>query len=244
MKRRPTAPSDSPSQLSHSGQLIGWAVFGGLVLAGFVFGVVVGYDSPRPVVTAKAKKETPKPAETTEPKKEPAAKPAVGQTPLKKVDEPPVLTNPPKVDSVTVPRPAASLVKKVDSSSIKAEPKIEPKVATLTPVSFQKEVLPILRAHCLNCHGGGTGKPKGDVNLTSIAAMRRSPGKILVPGKPGESDVYTSITERDMPDGGRPKPTSRELETLRNWILSGAKERRRITRWRRISRLTASSTSR
>jgi hypothetical protein len=55
-----------------------------------------------------------------------------------------------------------------------------------------------------------------------------------VPGKPEESDVYTSITEREMPDGGRPKPTKRELATLRNWILSGAKERRRVVRRRAV----------
>ena len=59
------------------------------------------------------------------------------------------------------------------------------------------------------------------------------PGKILVPGKPDQSDVYTSITEREMPDQGRPKPKPQELMKLRNWILQGAKERRRINRGRR-----------
>lgn len=214
--------------------MLGWAVFGALVLVGFVFGVVVGYESPKRVAVARAPKETPKAPETTEPKKEPAAKSVAVPTPPAKVDEPPRKAEPPKVESTTDPQPAAASPKKADSSPKKVEPTVA------TPVSFQKEVLPILRTHCLNCHGGGTGKPKGNVNLTSIATMRRSPGKILVPGKPQESDVYTSITERDMPDGGRPKPTGKELETLRNWILSGAKERRRVTTNGRRSRLTAS----
>ena len=130
----------------------------------------------------------PQPITTVPPKEEAAPK-----TP--KTDPP--KAEPPKVDKVDPPKPPA-LVKKE-----------EPKTQALKPVSFQREVLPILRSHCLNCHGA-TGKAKGDVNLTSIANMMKSRGgKILVPGKPDESDVYTSITEREMPDGGRPKPTPR-----------------------------------
>jgi len=211
--------------------LIGWAIFGGLVVVGFAFGLVVGYEAPKPISVAKAPTETPKAPErlevrkeASEPRKETAAKPA----PAPKAEAPSTNGNPPKLETKIDSRTASTPTKQV-----------EPKPEALVQVSFQKEVLPVLRAHCLNCHGGGKGKPKGDVNLTSIAAMRRSPGKILVPGKPEESDVYTSITERDMPDGGRPKPTARELETLRNWIFSGAKERRRIVKRRRISRLTA-----
>lgn len=218
----PTSDPDSPS-LSPNGQLIGWAVFGGLVLAGFLFGVVVGYESPPPIVVAKGASNaprTPEPALSAphEPKKEPP--PPVTQTPSVTKVAPPKI-DPPKADPPKI--------------TLQGTPtkKVEPKPKTLTPVSFRTDVLPILRTHCLNCHGAGTGKPKADVNLTSIAAMKRSPGKILVPGKPEESDVYTSITEREMPDGGRPKPTARELTTLRNWILTGAKERRRAAKRRR-----------
>jgi hypothetical protein len=67
----------------------------------------------------------------------------------------------------------------------------------------------------------------------------QSPGKIVVPGKPEQSDIYTSITEREMPSGGKPKPSEKELLVLKNWILSGAKERRRSIRNRnriRVSR--------
>jgi Planctomycete cytochrome C len=218
MKHKTAIPVPDSPTLSSTGQLIGWAVFGALVLAGFLFGVVVGYESPKPVVVAKANSEpprTPEPAAPTpaEPKKEQSL-PAKPAPPVKKADESPPKDDPPKVDPPKIITQAAP------------PKKVEPKPKTLAPVSFRTDVLPILRTHCLNCHGAGTGKPKADVNLTSIASMTRSPGKILVPGKPEESDVYTSITEREMPDGGRPKPTAKELMTLRNWILTGAKERR------------------
>ncbi len=101
--------------------------------------------------------------------------------------------------------------------------KLPPTFALLT------HVIPILRTHCLNCHGAA-GKPRGDVDLTTLAKLMKSPSpdKILVPGKPEESDFYTSITQRDMPGGGKPKPSDKELLVLKNWILTGAKERRSL----------------
>jgi len=220
-------PSASPSQLSQTGQMIGWAVFGSLVLVGFFFGVVTGYDTPKPVVVAKAskglEKDNPKPPASAAPKETPQPQPQPAPAPPPKKDNS-ARVDPPKVDPPKIDPP------KVDPSKINPSPKKEePKTQVLTPVSFQKDVMPILRTHCLNCHGA-TGKPKGDVNLTSIATMMKSRGKILSPGKPEDSDIYTSITEREMPDGGRPKPTSKELMTLRNWILTGAKPRRRSHR--------------
>ncbi len=115
-------------------------------------------------------------------------------------------------------------------------------------ISFKESVRPILVTHCLNCHGGGKGKPKGDIDMTTLDKLKKSPspGKILVPGKPEQSDIYTSITERDMPDGGKPKPSTQELLILKNWILSGAKERRRSIRGRnriRAGRRTAAGAS-
>jgi hypothetical protein len=147
----------------------------------------------------------------------------------------PMATTTPTVD----PKPPMPTIKVPPA----VDPKPAPPIATVTPktetppkkeefkaVSFKTDVLPILRRHCLDCHGGGKGKPKGDIDLTTLAKIMKSPspGKILVPGKPDQSDIYTSITERDMPDGGKPKPSKEEQLVLKNWILSGAKERRTI----------------
>ena len=55
--KSPSADSLPPAApLSVSGQLIGWAVFGGLVLVGFFFGVVTGYEKPKPFSAAFASK--------------------------------------------------------------------------------------------------------------------------------------------------------------------------------------------
>lgn len=220
--------SDAPGRLSQHGHMIGWAVFGGLVLAGFFFGIVAGYESPKPAAVARAPKaqqgadgagaakENPKPVEPAAAKENPAAPPS--KTP----QDPPEPSPAPKVDPTPPP--------KIDLTP-KTEPAPEPKkeaagTPKLVPVSFQKEVLPILRSYCLNCHGGGTGKPRGDVDLRSLAAIidPKNP-PILTPGQPEKSAIYTTIMDNAMPpEGNRPGKGEREL--IRNWILGGAKPRR------------------
>jgi hypothetical protein len=67
MKHKTAVPVPASTALSSTGQLIGWAVFGGLVLAGFLFGVVVGYESPKQLVVAKANSESPRTPEPAAP---------------------------------------------------------------------------------------------------------------------------------------------------------------------------------
>jgi len=227
-------PLDQPERpvgLSMSGQMIGWAVFGGLVLVGFFFGIVTGYERPKGVAVSSAPKEKESPKPET-PKPTPKVTPEVQPSPT----TPNPWVTPPKED--TTPKNETPKIDppKIDPPKIDSPPKKEePKSEVVIPVSFRKDVVPILRKHCFECHGDGKGKPKGDVDLTSIAKMMKSPGKILVPGKPEQSDVYTSITQREMPDQGRPKPKPDELLVLKNWILSGAKERRRPVRHRKLT---------
>jgi hypothetical protein len=116
-------------------------------------------------------------------------------------------------------------------------PPPKPPVVVGKAVVF-KEVQPILRTHCGNCHGLA-GKPKGGVDLTSVAAMKKGDKNgdpVLVPGNPDKSTVYESITAGRMPDGGKPAPSEKELKLLRDWIAGGAKERRRTIRRRIGSR--------
>src|SRR5262245_33450843 len=123
MKKKPATRLLEPSspRLSTRGQLIGWAVFGGLVVFGFVFGVVIGYEPPRSVVVARAANE-PKPSEGPDskkvaPKKEqPATVPR--ESPRTKATEAPIdppKADPPKVDPPGIgARAAPPLPKKVE----------------------------------------------------------------------------------------------------------------------------------
>jgi hypothetical protein len=187
--------------------MIGIAVYGGLVLVGFFFGIVTGYESPKPpVVIVKKEPQKPEPSRPEPPK--PAPKITPEPTPEPKKVEPPT-PEPKKVDPPT-PEP-----KKIDPPT--PEPKKE-----IVPQLVFKDVFPVLKKHCAECHGAG--KVQGKVDVTSIAKMMNSEGaNLLAPGKPEKSDLYTSITERDMPKD-RPKPTDKEIMLIRDWIRGGARE--------------------
>ncbi|HEV3438695.1 MAG TPA: hypothetical protein VG122_15125, partial [Gemmata sp.] len=48
----------APERLSQSGQMMGWGVYGSLVVIGFVFGIVTGYERPKTITVTKVAKET------------------------------------------------------------------------------------------------------------------------------------------------------------------------------------------
>jgi len=92
------------------------------------------------------------------------------------------------------------------------------------PLDFEHDVRPILKAHCLMCHGEEE-KPKGGVDLRLRRFMDRKTEDgdlVLVPGKPDESEVVRVIREGEMPKKGK-KLTARELATLEQWVAQGAK---------------------
>jgi hypothetical protein len=214
---------DSPERLSQTGHLIGWLVFGALVVVGFLFGVVTGYETPGPSQLAHATKSTgesnPLPVTSPTVTPHPTANPRASQ----KV-ETTVKAEPPKVAVKVDAEPA-----KVEQPKVAIpEPKkvLQPKNSALAFVSFQKDVLPIFRTYCLNCHGAGSGKPRGDVDLRTLATIidPKNP-PILTPGQPEKSAIYNSVADNAMPPEGK-RPGKGETEVIRNWILGGAKPRR------------------
>jgi formylglycine-generating enzyme required for sulfatase activity len=87
---------------------------------------------------------------------------------------------------------------------------------TAAAVDFTKDVAPIYETYCLSCHGAGSGGNR--INLTSRQAMLES--KVLVPGNPQASRVYTSVQNGSMPPGGKLPAAS--VEILRQWVQEGA----------------------
>ncbi len=225
-----------PNRLSQNGQTIAILVYGSLVLAGFFFGIVTGYapsarPEPKPVPVAKKEPEpvrpTPKPSPKITPSSEPKPEPSTEPEPEPKLDPKPELKPDPKPEPKAdtrpkpEPKPEPDPEPKVEPKKIDAPPKKEDMVA-VKAVSFEKDVKPILRTYCFNCHGAA-GKPKGDVDLTSLAAIfdPKNP-KIVEPGNPKASALLLTIEDMSMPPQG-PRPGKGETEIIRNWILSGAK---------------------
>lgn len=217
-----------PGQLSSNGQWLFGALFAVLVLAGLAFGVWAGASKPKPVeVTDKKDAEKPKPPVVMPPTNTP---PIVEPKPEPKKEEP-------KPEPKEEPKPEP---KKDDPKPEpkKDDPKPPPKKDDPKPpikaVAFA-EVRPVLINYCGKCHGQSAGKPKGDLDLRTVAAIKKGGknGDVLTPGEPMKSTLYTSLLPNageKMPPDGNPQPTEKEIALIRDWIASGAKERRRPIR--------------
>ncbi|WP_439624619.1 c-type cytochrome domain-containing protein [Gemmata sp.] len=243
-------PVANPRKLSENGQMAAIGIYGFLVLVGFFFGIVTGYEKPRPAVAKKdetTKKDEPakkdstaapktQPPKTTTPNQPTGTVPNTQYTPEpdpKPKDEPKTEPDPrpePKKNDPRTEEPKPE-PKKVDPEPKKEEPKKE----LVSSVSF-KDVHLILREHCASCHGNPPIKPKADVDVSTYDKVMKSPsgiGKLIVAGDLKKSGLWASIEDGSMPPDGKPKPTPKQLETLKNWILAGAKPRRRTVRGKR-----------
>jgi hypothetical protein len=138
---------------------------------------------------------------------------------------------------VTPPAPVAEPKKEPEPKPKPKDPEPKPEPKKPEPkkpdrVVVFKDVQPILRAYCNDCHGGA-GKAKGGVDTTTLAKLLKSKGPPLQAGKPLESPLYTTIKSGEMPPDGKKGPNAMELQLLYDWIAGGAKERRRTLRGRR-----------
>src|SRR4051794_3316023 len=90
-------------------------------------------------------------------------------------------------------------------------------------ILFEKDIRPILKAHCFDCHGEGE-KLKGglDLRLRRLMLKGGDDGPVLVPGKPEKSPLYKMVQSREMPRRDK-KLTPEQIEVIKQWIAAGAK---------------------
>jgi WD40 repeat protein/mono/diheme cytochrome c family protein len=91
-------------------------------------------------------------------------------------------------------------------------------------VSFQREVWPIFKSHCIGCHS--VQKTKGQLRLDDVASLLKGgkTGPLFVAGHPEDSLLIDQITgdEPEMPQ--KEAPLSRaKVKLLRDWVAQGAK---------------------
>jgi hypothetical protein len=84
-------------------------------------------------------------------------------------------------------------------------------------LTFEKDVRPIVKAHCTHCHGEEE-KPEGGVDLR----LRRFMDEIVVVGQPERSKLVEVIRSGEMPEKGKPL-TEEQLAVIEKWIAQGAK---------------------
>jgi hypothetical protein len=93
------------------------------------------------------------------------------------------------------------------------------------PVSYGRQVAPILALYCNVCHGDA-----GGLSTRTHAGVLEGGnlGKVIVPGDPERSLLLHFVDGRRgeshrMPLGARPL-TGEQIETIRRWISEGAKD--------------------
>jgi mono/diheme cytochrome c family protein len=93
-------------------------------------------------------------------------------------------------------------------------------------VDFARDVWPVLKRSCVDCHG--PDKQKGNLRLDSRAAMLTGgeSGPAIVAGKPDDSELIRRVALPKGGDGAMPSRgdplTQSEVERLRAWIAAGA----------------------
>ncbi|HEV3116440.1 MAG TPA: DUF1549 domain-containing protein, partial [Gemmataceae bacterium] len=90
-------------------------------------------------------------------------------------------------------------------------------------VDFTRDVRPILSRHCFKCHGPDDKARKAKLRLDSATGA----AKVIVPGKPDESELVRRIFAADesevMPPPVTRNPlTNAQRQMLRRWIAEGA----------------------
>lgn len=89
-------------------------------------------------------------------------------------------------------------------------------------MTFERDIRPILKAHCFHCHGEGE-KAKGgvDLRLRRLMLTRSDSGIVLVPGKPEESQLIQMVESGEMPKGEK-KLAPEQIQKLKRWVETGA----------------------
>ena len=113
-------------------------------------------------------------------------------------------------------------------------------VSCSLPVSFDKDIMPILVANCLTCHdGSGEGSSASGFSVQSYSSIMKGTkyGPVIIPGSSESSTLYRLVahkvdTEIQMPphhkdgmaEGRQESLTPRQVEFIAKWIDQGAKD--------------------
>jgi mono/diheme cytochrome c family protein len=112
-------------------------------------------------------------------------------------------------------------------------------VSSQTPegkVDFEKQVLPIFKERCFECHqkeytdeNGRVKKPKGKFRMDNPQLMLKggsSEGDDVVPGDSAKSAVYVTTTMSEDEDEAMPpkgeRLTKEQQDLIKKWIDEGA----------------------
>jgi len=90
------------------------------------------------------------------------------------------------------------------------------------PLTFERDVRPIFKAYCFECHGGGDKlKGKLDLRLRRFLAKGGKSGPAIVPHEPGKSLLALRLKAGEMPPTDKKVPAE-QIAVIERWIAAGA----------------------
>lgn len=94
--------------------------------------------------------------------------------------------------------------------------------AVSAPLTFERDIRPILKAHCFHCHGEGDSIKGGvDLRLRRLMLTNAESGPVLVPNNPSASGLFKMVASAEMPKGEK-KLTPTQIQVIQSWIQDGA----------------------
>ncbi|HYV28181.1 MAG TPA: c-type cytochrome domain-containing protein, partial [Candidatus Eisenbacteria bacterium] len=93
-------------------------------------------------------------------------------------------------------------------------------------LTFERDVRPLLKSHCFECHGEGEKLRGGlDLRLRRLMLQGGESGPGIQPGNAEKSLLIQKVVEGEMPKRGT-RLTAGEIAILKKWIAAGAKTAR------------------
>ena len=87
---------------------------------------------------------------------------------------------------------------------------------------FERDVLPVLKARCVKCHG--VKSRKAGLNVSTFGSLKRGgeSGATIEPGNADDSLLWQMIESGEMPPEGETPLKPDEKDLIRRWITGGA----------------------
>ncbi|TLD69005.1 hypothetical protein FEM03_20310 [Phragmitibacter flavus] len=94
-------------------------------------------------------------------------------------------------------------------------------------VDFKRDVQPILKAECYECHSEEADKEKGGYVFDNLERFAKDigPGRTIEPGDLRNSHFFTTIVSPEDDSAHMPPEktlSDKQIATIREWILAGA----------------------
>ena len=130
---------------------------------------------------------------------------------------------PPPAFKQTMPEPQIEIIKRwIAEGAPSDKPSGASKEVLEQRAAFDKEIMPLFTARCVQCHGAG--KPMGGLDLRSLSALLKGSvnGAVVLEGFSEKSLLVRKVASRNMPPPGAGEPlTEDQIQAIRKWIDKG-----------------------